>query len=56
MDEHKNTIEPKQICSIEIMFPVESDEQAIVYKKKIREALSDRPEARFKFSLSNMSR
>lgn len=40
-----------EVCSIRIMFPVETDEQAIVYKKKISEILADRPEARIEFSL-----
>ena len=34
--------QPKQeICTFRIMFPVESDEQAIDYKKKIAAMLSD---------------
>ncbi|GAI68957.1 unnamed protein product [marine sediment metagenome] len=31
----------KEICTIRIMFPVESDEKAIEYKKKVAEALKD---------------
>ena len=56
MDENEQKIQPKQICSIRIMFPVKSDEEAIEYKRKISDALSDKPEARIEFSLSNMSR
>lgn len=56
MDENEKKIQSKQICSMRIMFPVESDEQAIEYKRKITDALSDKPEARIEFSLSNMSR
>jgi len=41
----------KQLCSIGIMFPVESDEQAIDYKKKVEAALADNPEARIQFSI-----
>lgn len=36
------------------MFPVESDEQALEYKKKISEALSDKPDAQLQFSLMEM--
>jgi len=56
MNENEKTTQPKQICSIRIMFPVNTDEQAIEYKKKISDTLSDKPEARIEFSLSNMSR
>ena len=43
---------PKQeICSIRIMFPVQSDEQAIGYKKKIAALLAEIPEAQIQFSL-----
>jgi len=41
----------KQICSIRIMFPVISDEQAIEYKKKIAAILIEIEEARIEFSL-----
>lgn len=41
----------QEICSIRIMFPVESDEQAIDYKKRIAEVLKDVPEATTQFSL-----
>lgn len=41
----------KQVCTISIMFPVESDEQAISCKKKVEDALSDIADARVQFSL-----
>ena len=41
----------QEICSIKIMFPVTSDEQAIEYKHKIDEVLSDIPSAQLQFSL-----
>lgn len=41
----------KEICSIRIMFPVESDEQAIEYKKKIGAVLAEIPDAQIQFSL-----
>lgn len=43
---------PKQeICSIRIMFPVDTDEQAIEYKKKIAGLLAEISEAQIQFSL-----
>jgi len=41
----------KQICSIRIMFPAESDEQAIEYKKKIADLLASIPESNIQFGL-----
>lgn len=41
----------KEICTIRIMFPVTSDEQAIEYKKKIGEVLAEIPDAQIQFSL-----
>jgi len=41
----------KEICTIQILFPVDTDEQAIDYKKKIAEVLSDKPDAQLRFSL-----
>ncbi|MBA7618692.1 hypothetical protein ES703_26023 [subsurface metagenome] len=49
-EEEQKTV-PKQVCSIRIMFPVETDEQAIEYKKKIAAVLADSPQARIEFSL-----
>lgn len=44
--------EPKiELCTIRIMFPVESDEKALDYKKKIAEVLSDNADAQIQFSL-----
>lgn len=43
-----------QICSIRIMFPVDTDERAIEYKKKIAEVLSNIPNATINFSLMVM--
>lgn len=40
-----------EVCSMRIMFPVTSDEQAIEYKKKITALLSEIPEAQIQFSL-----
>ncbi len=41
----------EQLCSIRIMFPVKSDEQAFDYKKKISGVLSEIPDAQIQFSL-----
>ena len=41
----------KQVCSIRVIFPVKSDEQAIECKKKIETAVQDIPEAQIHFSL-----
>lgn len=51
MDETEQKKSPVQVCSIRIMFPVNSDEQAISYKKKISDVLADIPQARIEFSL-----
>ena len=46
--------EPKdEVCSIRIMFPVQSDTEAIEYKRKIREALGDLEGVRMNFDLSS---
>jgi len=42
---------PKEVCSMRIVFPVTSDEQAIEYKKKITSLLSEIPDAAIQFSL-----
>lgn len=52
MTEQEQKIQPKQVCNIRIMFPVETDEQAIEYKKKIGDVLSDIPQVRIEFGLS----
>ncbi|GAH96919.1 unnamed protein product, partial [marine sediment metagenome] len=49
MDETEQKTPPKQVCSIRIMFPVDTDEQAIGYKKKIGDVLADIPQARIEF-------
>lgn len=51
MVEEEQNITPMQVCSIQIGFPVESDEQAIEYKKKIAVILADIPKLRIDFSL-----
>jgi len=43
-----------ELCTIRIAFPVESDDEAIGYKKKISEILADIPQVRIEFSLNNV--
>ena len=45
----------KEICSIRIMFPVESDEQAIEYKKKITAILVNVLDVQFNFNITRVS-
>ena len=54
MDEPEHTIEMQEICTIQIAFPVDTDEQAISYKKKISDVLADIPQARIEFALTPM--
>lgn len=51
MGENEQKTQSKQVCTIRIMFAVDTDEQAIEYKKKITNVLSDIPQARIEFSL-----
>ena len=43
-----------EICSIRIMFPVNSDEEALAVKKKITEAVSNIPDVHTNFSISTL--
>ena len=43
----------KEVCSIRIMFPVQSDEQAIEYKKKITALIADVPDAMIQFAINS---
>ncbi|KKM71583.1 hypothetical protein LCGC14_1429140 [marine sediment metagenome] len=43
-----------EVCSIRILFPVESDEQAIEYKKKIDTILSEVKDVQINFGLTTM--
>jgi len=52
-NERTTQTQPNQeICSIRIMFPVNSDEQAIQYKKKITALLAEIPDAQIVFSIA----
>ncbi len=48
------TTESKQICRITITFPIESDDKAIEYKKKIASLMAEAAEAQIQFSLMNI--
>lgn len=41
----------KEVCSITVVFPVDSDEQAIGCKKKIQEVVKDNPDAQIRFMM-----
>jgi len=51
MAEPEEKTPPKQVCMIRISFPVDTDEQAIAYKRKINDVLADITTARVEFSL-----
>lgn len=48
---------PKQtvseVCSIRIMFPVKSDEEALACKKKIGEIFTDMPDVVIQFAINS---
>ena len=54
MNEKPEVPEMIEVCSIRISFPVESDDQAIEYKKKIGEVLAPIPTARIEFTLTTV--
>lgn len=41
----------QEICTIRIIFPVKSDDQALAYKKKMSEVISDIPDAQMDFRI-----
>jgi len=43
----------KQLCTLRIVFPVDTDEDAICYKQKITAVLANIPEAQIQFGLMN---
>jgi len=45
---------PQSVCRIDIMFPVESDEQALEVKQKVTEALAKLDKKRIQFSITEM--
>lgn len=49
-----DTPKPVEMCTIRVAFPVESDEQAIEYKKKIADVLAPIPDAQIQFGLMSL--
>jgi len=53
----ENNLTPRiqqSVCRIDIMFPVESDDQAIAVKQKVTEALAELAKKRIQFSITEM--
>ena len=46
----------KQLCTIRILFPVDSDDQAVEYKKKISGLIAEIPDAQIQFTLMTQPR
>jgi hypothetical protein len=44
----------RQLCRITIMFPIDTDDKAVEYKKAITEIMSKVSDARIDFSLVSM--
>jgi len=51
MGEEKQAEQVEQLCSIRILFPVKSDEEAVAYKKKIADVLVAIPKAQIHFGI-----
>ncbi len=45
-----------EICTITIVFPVASDDDAIEYKKKIGDVIKDIPDARVDFRIMTLGK
>lgn len=54
MNENDKIPDEIELCTIRIAFPVETDDQAIEYKKKISDVLSDIPQVRIEFNLTTV--
>ena len=52
--ESNGKIQLKQVCSISITFPIETDDAALVIKKKIDEAMKETTDARVDFRIIKM--
>lgn len=46
--------QPKELCTIRVMFPVMSDEQALEVKKRLSDVLADIADTQVHFSLSTI--
>lgn len=56
MDANDKPQTVKQVCTIRIAFPVETDDQAIKYKKQLGDILADIPDVVIGFSLTTTPR
>ena len=52
MTNEKQNRTGSEVCSITIMFPVDSDEKAVETKAKIKEVVSDIENVRFDFRIT----
>lgn len=50
--DEKTKVKRPNLCVIDIMFPVESDEQALKVKRDISEVLKDLEQKRIKFTMT----
>lgn len=46
----------QQICTLRVMFPVDSDDNAIEVKKKISSVLAEIPDVRIDFNITETNR
>lgn len=51
MEQEQPVSKPQQICTIRIMFPVDTDDDAIVFKKKFGAVVSEIRDAHVEFTL-----
>jgi hypothetical protein len=57
MEGNGNALTPdKQLCTLTVNAVVDSDEQAIEYKKKVTVAFADNPDVQINFVLRNSPR
>lgn len=54
MTNEKQKTTASEVCTIRIIFPVQSDEQALACKRKVREVLSDIPDVNVQFSMMDI--
>lgn len=54
MENENKPLTTQEVCTIRIGFPVESDEQAIDFKKKISEVLAPIATAHIEFNLTTV--
>ena len=52
--ENEQEVTVKQVCTIQIAFPVKDDNEAIQLKHKIEQVLQDTPTARVDFRITTL--